>query len=1293
VQPEWIFGIHDPGGEEEIEAKGKRAWIVFTEEIGHNPDDQSGKDYRSWSNRGHGVIVRLNNGYGGAGTIPFEVEYNDFAVRVANFIQNSHGADIWIIGNETNLPREWPGNSGGDPNSGEAITVARYVSCYSTVWNELQRRGLSNEKLVPAPSGTWGPPYDGTLAYLPNRGVPGFLDYWVQVLRALGPTKVGGLALHTYTHGSSPALVFSDQKMNWPYQDIYYHFRAYKNYMNAIPASMRDKPVWITETDQSREIAGHNWDPDTRNWVQNAFAEINDWNADATHQKIRALVLFRWFDAWEGERNYCIPCVNNVVEDFRQALNHDYKWADVSPPPGCPTTDSPAPDDGWKLEVWNNRTFSGEAVERRRDAVGSSGFLFDWGGGGPSTCTGNDDFAVRFSRRAYFSSAGDYEFTTTTDDGVRLWVDGIPIIDRWVDQAPTSESATQYLTAGWHDLRMDYYEHGGGAYAALLWERQGPVGNHADIRRDASTVPASIGPGGTAELRILVANTGGTTWSAGQAYRLGSLGTNQLTWEGFPCGGYSPSPGDSRVYLCHDVPPNGTYEFRFRVRAPLNASGSLRLALRMVRDGVEWFGDSETWDMPISIPGCSRTDFPAPDDAWKLEIWDNRTFSGEAMERRRDAVGSGGFSFDWGGSGPSGCAGTDNFAVRFSRRAYFPSSGEYEFTTTTDDGVRLWVDGMQVIDLWIDQAPTSRSAIQYLASGWHDLRMDYYEHGGGAMAQLSWENLSRCIASIASDRWKGEYFDNRDLSGTPEMVRDDGSGDLEFNWGAGSPGDSCGIPFDDFSVRWTRTVNFSAATYRFTMTSDDGFRLYVDDLLKLAKWFDQAPTTYTVDVPLSAGHHTLRLEYYERGGGAFAALSWEGQGASGLPDVVVESLSTQPSHPRPGDQVVFSALVRNLGDSPTPSDRVIGISYSVVDDGTELHRTWGSVSGPLAPGATVTIGTSSASTAGPWTARAGEFVLYAKVDDVDRFEESDESNNVSSTTTVVRDGSQDLVHSKIGFHVGPGGNQNGLGDWMRTLDDEGIPFFLKSVDSAGQIYEAARLREVSGVPHVLVYRKSGPTSDVPNYDLAPYQAAQEHWRHHRSAFPPELEPYKHMIWLETINEVDKNRAEWLGEFAYHTALLAMNEGFNWAAFGWSSGEPEPEDWEGPQMINFLSLAADYPDRVAVALHEYSFTTDSLDEGHPYMLGRFQRLFDVADRHGLARPTILITEFGWSYDDVPNPDIAMGHLRWADELYEVHPEIKGAAIWYLGPGFGGISDKAQKLISPVTDYALQKAGIN
>jgi 4-amino-4-deoxy-L-arabinose transferase-like glycosyltransferase len=129
-----------------------------------------------------------------------------------------------------------------------------------------------------------------------------------------------------------------------------------------------------------------------------------------------------------------------------------------------------------------------------------------------------------------------------------------------------------------------------------------------------------------------------------------------------------------------------------------------------------------------------------------------------------------------------------------------------------------------------------------------------------------------CFESVPSGRWKGEYFRNKTLNGPPVRVRDDGDGFINFNWGGGGPDPACGAGSDNFSVRWTRTMHFESGTYRFAVTSDDGSRLFVDDQLKLDKWFDQPPTTYTIDVPLSAGNHTVKMEYYQAGGQAVASL-------------------------------------------------------------------------------------------------------------------------------------------------------------------------------------------------------------------------------------------------------------------------------------------------------------------------------------------------------------------------------------------------------------------------------------
>lgn len=290
------------------------------------------------------------------------------------------------------------------------------------------------------------------------------------------------------------------------------------------------------------------------------------------------------------------------------------------------------------------------------------------------------------------------------------------------------------------------------------------------------------------------------------------------------------------------------------------------------------------------------------------------------------------------------------------------------------------------------------------------------------------------------------------------------------------------------------------------------------------------------------------------------------------------------------------------------------------------------------------------------------------------------------------------VHNKIGFHTGPGGNATGIGDYFKALDAARIPFMIKSVDSYGPVFEAGQLARKSGVPHTLVYRISTvgqghqydydvPPYKDPKYAKDPEGGAELHWRRTRDKLPPEFD--KELTWIEPINEVDKDYCDWLGRFAVHMANLAQAEGYKVSLFAWSSGEPEPAGWEEPGMLAYLRLCAKRPSQAAVALHEYSYIVDNIMDGYPYKIGRFKALFDVCDKHGIARPTVHITEWGWTLNDVPPPEKAIKDIQKVGELYARYPEIKGAAIWYLGPEFGGIANKAQRLIAPVKDFTLQR----
>jgi hypothetical protein len=118
------------------------------------------------------------------------------------------------------------------------------------------------------------------------------------------------------------------------------------------------------------------------------------------------------------------------------------------------------------------------------------------------------------------------------------------------------------------------------------------------------------------------------------------------------------------------------------------------------------------------------------------------------------------------------------------------------------------------------------------------------------------------------------------------LVRDDPQ--INFRWGAGSPAPGI-IPKDRFSVRWTRSLNLTAGTYRFTMTVDDGARLWVNDHLLIDTWKDQAPHTYTGDIYVPGGAVPVKMEYYENTGGATARLSWARRGTPPSNTVIVDN--------------------------------------------------------------------------------------------------------------------------------------------------------------------------------------------------------------------------------------------------------------------------------------------------------------------------------------------------------------------------------------------------------------------
>jgi len=255
------------------------------------------------------------------------------------------------------------------------------------------------------------------------------------------------------------------------------------------------------------------------------------------------------------------------------------------------------------------------------------------------------------------------------------------------------------------------------------------------------------------------------------------------------------------------------------------------------------------------------------DGGFQAQYFANRNLDGAPVLTRSDDK----VDFNWGGGSPGDGVPVDNFSARWSRTVTLGSDAVYAFDVTGDDGVRLFIDGQKVLDKWVQQGPTTYHVVRALGAGTHQIVLEYFEAGGGAIAKLDYGPTDEQPPPPPppADPFSAEYFANTSLSGTPVLTRSDA--DVDFDWGNGSPAPE--VPDDRFSARWTRTKQYDAGTYRFSVTGDDGIRVFVDGTQVVDGWFYQAPTTYSANVDLTAGEHTVVIEYFEHGGGAVARYS------------------------------------------------------------------------------------------------------------------------------------------------------------------------------------------------------------------------------------------------------------------------------------------------------------------------------------------------------------------------------------------------------------------------------------
>lgn len=265
-----------------------------------------------------------------------------------------------------------------------------------------------------------------------------------------------------------------------------------------------------------------------------------------------------------------------------------------------------------------------------------------------------------------------------------------------------------------------------------------------------------------------------------------------------------------------------------------------------------------------------------------------------------------------------------------------------------------------------------------------------------------------------------------------------------------------------------------------------------------------------------------------------------------------------------------------------------------------------------------------------------------------------------------------MTHLRFGFHAAGFGNVGDGQAYIAACAASNRPATVFAVDNHNPALWVQNLGRPYDVIGFRMTSRDGQSLDQLDYTTNPVEFARQRFAATAAHWPAELDPAK--VWTTPCNEPSKETGEvgWLATFTLEYARLSIEHGRRFAAYGWSRGTPEPFFWRMATTTEYLRLCAQRPDLLAINLHEYS-GTDNLRDESPWLVGRFGELHTACDEIGLARPTIIIGEFGWREASLrPSPDSFESQIRWAQELYGQHANIKGAAIWTLGTWHGTVT---------------------
>jgi glucose/arabinose dehydrogenase len=514
------------------------------------------------------------------------------------------------------------------------------------------------------------------------------------------------------------------------------------------------------------------------------------------------------------------------------------------PPPPPPTGDCPAGQ--YQAQYFNNKTLTSTAAVTRCEAAPLD---HDWLFASPAAGVNAENFSARYTGTFAFE-AGTYSMEAWADDGIRVFVDGQLAVNGWFDQAVSRYQANVPMTAGNHTITVEYYDAGEEAVAKFNWTKQGtppppppPPADGCPAGQYTAEFFNTMTPGGAPVLTRCETGPISHDWGYGAP----GAGVNTDKFSARYTGTFDFAAGEYKFEASGDDGVRAFVDSTQVINGWQDQGETAYTGTRTLTAGphtVTWEFYDNTEDAIFRANWTSTsTNLPptatvlAPSDNAEIEIGSTVNFEGYATDIEDGALpaanlrwsavvqhcASGSchshFLQQWNGTG------TGSFA--------FPDHGQDEY--------------------YVELSLTATDSA-----------------GSQTIKKIRLNPKRTPAGTCAAGQFKADYFNNKTLTGTPAGTACTAL--VNYDWLLAAPGS--GITSDNFSARFVATKTFEAGTYTFKATGDDGVRLYIDGVLVIDGWKDQAATTYEANRTLTAGNHEVKLEFYDALEEAVAKLEW-----------------------------------------------------------------------------------------------------------------------------------------------------------------------------------------------------------------------------------------------------------------------------------------------------------------------------------------------------------------------------------------------------------------------------------